>query len=162
MAWFLSAVFACDESTKRTLSDMLSRDTRPDFPEDVPTGWERFHSCVERLEYPQDIIVKNNLLYVMWHDDESQASDLAALTKSAPVGVTLKVVYYVPGDPMSGDEDEDDQDGQDLNGHVLVWRDQQLVKVPRQEVERVLSSQGAGWISEENAEELLFALTALS
>ena len=157
MAWFLSAVFSCDEATGKVMAELLARDTRPDFPEDIPVGWEKFYDCLESLDYPKSIVVRKKLLYVEWNDDETQLKDLARLAKCSPNNSHLKVVYYVPDDPMSGDEEDDE----DLAGYVLAMRGDRLEKVSEQDIKKYLAGRRSTGVSEKNAQRQLFFLADL-
>ena len=157
MAWFLSAVFSCDEETGKLMAELLARDTRPEFPEDIPVGWKKFYDCLENLDYPKSIVVRKKRLYVEWNDDDTQLKDLARLAKCSPNNSHLKVVYYVPDDPMSGDEEDDE----DLAGYVLAMRGDRLEKVSEQDIKKCLAGRKSTCISERNAQRQLFFLADL-
>lgn len=157
MAWFLSAVISCDKAVGKVMAELLGRDTRPDFIEDVPQGWEKFYSHLDSLDFPISIMLKKDLLYVEWHDDETQVEDLEALMKSCPEKALIKVAYYVPDEPMSGDE----EDEEDVMGHVFAMRNGRLVKLKVQEIERLLVGQRVAKVSESNSDKILFILAGL-
>lgn len=157
MSWFLSAVFSCDEAVGKIMAELLGRDTRPDFPEDIPAGWEKFYACLESLDYPKNIIVKKKHLYAEWNDDETQLKDLVRLAKYSPADIQLKIAYYVPDDPVSGDKEDDE----DLLGYILAMRGDRLEKVPEQDINKCLAGRQSTRVSEKNAQKQLFFLADL-
>ena len=163
MAWNLDVVVGCDSPTTcGTLAKLLARETRPDFVEDVEERDQALYNAVELLEYPVQLIIRGEYFYIAWHDCEIQVNDVMRAFDGL-TDITIKALFWVPDDPLSGDEGEEDEDDEDpQNGYFYVMRDRGLVRVDREAYVRQMSQQPLPELSFEDVEEVLFALARMA
>ncbi len=153
MAWNLNVVVGCKtRELCKSLAFLLDRDTRPDFVEDVDAGVKPLYEAVETLDFPVSMSCHDRLLYIVWHDTGTQIEDVISAFGGIQDQAGIKAVFLVPDEPLSGDEDEDED--APIDGFFYVMRDNALVRVSRD----IAKSKGLPELSFENVDAALLAL----
>lgn len=98
----MAGIVAADAETIAMLNCFLMRDTRPDFPEDVPPQWSDFFQLMQDFDFPQNMLCRGLTAVISWHDSDVNLSQISRWTRNYQWFKCL--VVYVEGDESAEDE----------------------------------------------------------
>ena len=142
MAYNLQAWIDCkSEEQANILLTLLSRDTRPVFPEDVIIEQQELFNEIELIEFPDELQQQGQFLWVWWHDykdiDVTFLNPILNTTNSV-----IALAFEVPNNPMSGDTDEDETQGwfyvQEADEYIRLDKNQVEARFDRKLIERFI------------------------
>lgn len=145
MAYQLAAWIQCnDQQQAELIKQLLERDTRPCFVEDVPAHHQALFELLDQIEYPAETTLDQDRLWLFWYmADYFGFDELTTLLDR--LELTALFIFEVPDDPLVGDsyedEDEDEASGRfwmlDKGVYVRVNRTTVTDKFPDSIVERL-------------------------
>lgn len=87
-----------------TYQDLLERETRPIFEDEVDSVHRSAFKVIDEIEYPSYSTLDDKMLALIWYEvDNLEFEDVYPLSQLDGVG--LLAAYEIPDDPMSWDED---------------------------------------------------------